>query len=154
MKPWSERKKLSLKKCCICEKDFQPYCPGSKHCDGCKLEAKKKRHRVGMRNWRNKNRHHCRLVKADWDLRKIFGITYEKYKEMFDRQNGKCAICHKEGNGRGRGVLRPLAVDHCHTTKRIRGLLCSDCNTAIGLLRENVEVLKSAILYLRRKKND
>lgn len=71
-----------------------------------------------------------------------YGITLEKYQDIYDFQDGKCAIC-----------LRPfekLHVDHCHTTNKVRGLLCSPCNTAIGQFGESSEVMLRAIEYLKK----
>ncbi len=58
-------------------------------------------------------------------------------------QDGKCAICRIVPS-------RTMAVDHCHDTGAIRGLLCSNCNTGIGLLRDNPEILARAIIYLAK----
>lgn len=68
-----------------------------------------------------------------------YKITSGEYQCLFDKQGGKCAICKR---------VRSLVVDHCHKTGKIRGLLCSSCNSAIGLLDENVGFLNSAIDYL------
>lgn len=75
-------------------------------------------------------------------LKTRFGITIEEYNLMFLQQNNCCAICYKESKS------KRLAVDHCHITGKIRGLLCSKCNQGIGLFYENIESLKRAILYL------
>lgn len=71
-----------------------------------------------------------------------YGITAEDYEEMLARQGGKCCVC----GGLNRG--RRLAVDHDHETGRVRGLLCNRCNTAIGLLREDPDLLAEALVYL------
>jgi hypothetical protein len=59
---------------------------------------------------------------------------------MFQRQNGKCAICCQ--------TERKLVVDHNHTTNKVRGLLCNACNSVIGHCHENIAVLVSAAAYL------
>ena len=85
------------------------------------------------------------------DLKKNFGITPEDYQQLLDKQNGVCAICglpERKVDYRSKRLL-PLAVDHCHTTKKIRGLLCADCNRAIGMLKDDVTILESAISYLK-----
>ncbi len=64
---------------------------------------------------------------------------------MFVAQNGVCAICSRL-NLSG----RRLAVDHDHATGKVRGLLCSRCNSAIGLARESLDVLKKTVLYLEK----
>ena len=78
-------------------------------------------------------------------LRRWFGITEEQYYCMLTEQEQRCAIC------RGKDK-RALAVDHCHTTGKIRGLLCSKCNTGLGLFRDNPCLLEQAVDYLRRTK--
>ena len=81
-------------------------------------------------------------------LRESFGLSLEQYQEMHDRQEGKCAICGQPETQLRDGKVKALAVDHCHSTGRIRGLLCCDCNQAIGKLKEDVEILQGAIRYL------
>ena len=75
-----------------------------------------------------------------------YGLTVEQHAELLTSQNGVCAICKKKPNGN-------LCIDHCHNTNKVRGLLCSGCNTSIGLLEENVNYLLSAIDYLEKHKN-
>lgn len=70
-----------------------------------------------------------------------YGITLEQYNEMLAAQGGVCAGC-------GRAATGNLAVDHNHETGRVRGLLCSNCNRAIGLLGDSVETLKNLMDYL------
>ena len=77
---------------------------------------------------------------------KKYGITEEIYQQMFARQNGRCAICN--GTDPGQGKTR-LSIDHCHKTGIVRGLLCSNCNTAIGQFNENRATLVAAIGYLK-----
>lgn len=80
------------------------------------------------------------------DLRRFYGITPEHYLHLLDSQSGKCAICgYKPEPGK-----RRLAIDHCHTHKHIRGLLCSECNSALGKFKDSVNILKAAIKYLTK----
>lgn len=72
-----------------------------------------------------------------------FGITYEDYLKIFSIQNGKCFICHTQSDS------KTLAVDHCHTTAKVRGLLCMSCNIALGMFKENVEIMEKIIEYLK-----
>lgn len=85
-------------------------------------------------------------------LRDSFGISLEEYEKMLSEQNGVCAICIKPETHKRNGKLKALAVDHNHKTGAIRGLLCSDCNTGIGKLKDDPEVLRSAIRYLETRK--
>lgn len=76
------------------------------------------------------------------DLKRTYGITLEKYKEMLKEQDHVCALCKNPQKGK-----RPLVVDHCHTTGQIRGLLCYGCNRFIVAL-DNHPMQDKAIAYL------
>lgn len=68
---------------------------------------------------------------------------------MIQRQDNRCAICRKVEVGRHQsGKLRELAVDHCHETGKLRGLLCSKCNLGLGMFNDDWLVLDNAIEYL------
>jgi hypothetical protein len=86
-------------------------------------------------------------------LKKAYGITLDEYNKLLLKQKNKCSICEIDNNGKYRNKARAFAVDHCHNTNKIRGLLCSDCNIAIGLLKDNTKHLQSAINYLNKLKN-
>ena len=89
------------------------------------------------------------------ELKHKFGITEDNYNEMFNNQNGKCKICNrKESLLCKDGTIRRLAVDHCHSSSKIRGLLCSRCNTALGLFEDNISSLLEAIEYLKKGLDD
>lgn len=80
------------------------------------------------------------------NLKQNYNLTHEEWLKINESQNGVCAICKKPEMRRG----RPLSVDHDHQTGKIRGLLCSNCNTALGLLRDSIPNLSEAIDYLKR----
>ena len=86
-------------------------------------------------------------------LKKAYGITLDEYNKLLSKQKNKCSICEIDNNGKYRNKARAFAVDHCHNTNKIRGLLCSDCNIALGLLKDNTKYLQSAINYLNKLKN-
>ena len=109
------------------------------------FDYKTREGRQAYQNAYRKLRPHIEKGRA---LRESFGLSLEQYQEMHDRQDGKCAICGQPETQLRDGKVKALAVDHCHSTGRIRGLLCSDCNTGIGKLKEDVEILQSAIRYL------
>lgn len=73
-----------------------------------------------------------------------YGIILEDYNEMFVNQNGCCKICGRHQSE----FKKTLCVDHCHTTGKVRGLLCSNCNIVLGQAKDDIEILKSAIKYL------
>jgi len=91
-----------------------------------------------LREWRRKNESYVR----DREYQKRFGITLKEYERLIAKQEGVCAICHAVP---GR---RRLEVDHCHSTGRVRGLLCEVCNRAIGLFEDDPTLLMSAVRYL------
>lgn len=79
-----------------------------------------------------------------------FGIGLEDYQRMEQEQNGVCAICGKPETIERNGKPRWMAVDHCHDTGKVRGLLCGRCNPMIGYADHSIEILTRAIDYLRR----
>jgi hypothetical protein len=91
---------------------------------------------------------------AAWktSLLREYGITPEVYQALFEAQGGRCAICRRESNylDPRYGKTRRLAVDHDHNTGKIRGLLCNQCNTALGKLGDSATSVMRAVEYLRR----
>lgn len=72
-------------------------------------------------------------------LRKTYKIGLDEYTEMLKNQNGVCWICQEK---------KDLVVDHDHSTGKVRGLLCNQCNTSLGGFKDNIDYLRSAINYL------
>ena len=70
------------------------------------------------------------------------------YEDFFKKQNGVCAICGNQETATRNGRVKDLALDHCHTTGRYRGLLCQCCNTALGRVKDDISILKNMIRYL------
>ena len=101
-----------------------------------------------MREWHKKSRAANPDYYQDQDLKKNYGVTLGWYRATLEKQNGACAICKKPETAVIRGKLLKLAVDHCHDTGKVRGLLCRACNNAIGALNHDVDVLQAAIKYL------
>ena len=101
---------------------------------------------------------HCSTVDGNIDpspgqlrqVQRLYGMDPELYLAMARAQGGNCAICKgRDGVGKLRWK-RILCVDHCHTTGRVRGLICSRCNTAIGMLRDNPAFARAVADYLER----
>jgi len=138
------------KECVVCDKEFEATRDWSKYCSHeCKLAMRSKREGGEARKERDatyyqKNKRAAR----NRQLLRFFGITIEDYEEMLEEQNGRCSICGKHHTEEGKA----LAVDHCHETGKVRGLLCSCCNTAIGLLQDNTDLLRNAIDYLEESR--
>ena len=77
-----------------------------------------------------------------------YGITLDDYNRMFEEQNGVCKICHETCDHPQRRKSGTLSIDHCHTTGKVRGLLCNQCNSLLGWARDNINTLQKAIEYL------
>ena len=160
---------VEIKKCSGCRKSHTEQ---GKNCLPCKEKShtwylnNKERHAENGRKYRERDperfkalsrertkrycrRHPERIRQANriQKLRTEFGISVHEYEEMNIRQGGLCAIC-KQTNASG----KRLGVDHDHKTGKIRELLCSLCNTAIGELREDPDILRAAIAYLEKHK--
>lgn len=84
-------------------------------------------------------------------LKRVHGITPERYDALHTAQGGLCAICRHPETTQRNGVTKRLAVDHCHETGNIRGLLCASCNVLLGHGRDDTALLRAAIDYLTRK---
>jgi len=80
-------------------------------------------------------------------IKSRYGLLLEEYNSIKNRQNNLCAICRKKE------YEKELSIDHCHKTGKVRGLLCQKCNTAIGLLNDDILLLKKTILYLKNNEN-
>lgn len=98
----------------------------------------KEKIKENVRQWKAKNPSKVKSLLKSWRIRQ-YGITIEQYEKMLERCGGLCEICYKS---------RKLHIDHDHKTGKVRGLLCFDCNTAIGKLGDNPEVILSAHKYL------
>jgi hypothetical protein len=94
---------------------------------------------------RNRLRRGNREVEGRKYVLKQYGLTVEEYKEMLSSQKGCCAICtvHEDTQKTN------LHVDHCHTTGKVRGLLCTKCNAGLGMFNDDTSNLTEAIHYLR-----
>jgi hypothetical protein len=90
-----------------------------------------------------------RASKIPGELKRLYGITLEQYWEMHEAQRGGCAICGVETSQNKRATnFLPLFIDHCHDTGHVRGLLCSKCNHALGLMNDSPDLLEQAAQYL------
>jgi len=94
------------------------------------------------------------VLEREWrgSLRRRYHMSPERYFELLDAQNGVCKICEKP-----EPTQRQLCVDHDHRCcpgetscgKCVRGLLCSKCNKALGLLLDNAHIIERALIYVR-----
>jgi len=102
------------------------------------------------KTWRSKNVEKLRL----YEIKRKFDLSLEEYEELLCKQNGACAICECPETATRGGVVRKLAVDHCHDTGKVRGLLCSNCNTGIGKLKDRASLVLKAYKYLEKHSAD
>jgi hypothetical protein len=98
---------------------------------------------------RDGKHHRCKKCMIDYQgtrhYRVKYNMTREDRQNLIDQQNGQCAIC-----GYFFKSEKHTHIDHCHTTGKIRGILCSYCNVALGLLKDSPEILENAIKYLKK----
>lgn len=79
-------------------------------------------------------------------INNLYGLSKEDFFNLFEKQDGKCALCRKPFPGLTKNQLH---IDHCHTTNTVRGLLCMTCNVGLGMLGDNIEGLEKALQYLK-----
>lgn len=96
------------------------------------------------KSWRLRNAEKLRW----YEVSRKFGITQEEYSDLYNSQNGVCAICGLPETITRNGIVRALAVDHCHSTGKIRGLLCSACNMGLGKFKDDKSLVLKAFSYL------
>jgi hypothetical protein len=90
----------------------------------------------------NPEKHKQQQRRSKW---KTYGIDPDLAEAYYQAHDGRCEICNEPQNGKA------LAIDHCHTTGQIRGMLCSNCNLGIGNFKDSQRLLVLAIDYLNRK---
>jgi hypothetical protein len=118
----------------------------SKPTDPAEIERRRAISREASRRYRARHPERYKAQTRHQNLRR-YGITAQEYDDLLTAQSGVCAICGHSERYRDR---QRLAVDHCHTTGRVRGLLCSACNKGIGCFEDDPAILERAIDYLHR----
>jgi len=133
-----------MKKCNICgvEKPFSDFVKRSNRASGRQPYCK------SCHNKNVKDKYSSKRMK-DYDLKRIYGIDLKEYNRIFEEQEGKCKICSTHISKINKGHKKCLCVDHCHETKKIRGLLCDKCNRGLGLFNDDVNTLNEAMKYLK-----
>lgn len=148
--PW----KASMKVCRTCteEKPLEEFGVLRSMPDGRRRECKPCRRskapaeRATRAAWDQRNKDKVRAHQL-WTK---FRITVEQYDALWEEQQGLCAICGEPERERRNGKLKMLAVDHCHRTDQIRGLLCCGCNQGLGRFQDSERLLRSALAYINR----
>lgn len=121
-----------------------------KVCNNCK-ESKPLSDYYKLKNGSDRYRGTCKKCainkkgRKERQLKSRYGISTEDYNKLFQEQGGCCAICKTHQSN----LNIALAVDHCHSSKVIRGLLCYNCNMGLGRFKDSAELLLNAIQYLK-----
>lgn len=136
---------MGVKTCPKCKitKDYSDFYKCKTHKNNCSTYCKvcsNERTTSYARNNKDK------IPTTGYSLKRRYGISSEEYLAMLEQQGNKCAICEIDQCITGRA----FAVDHDHTTKQIRGLLCSACNTGLGMFKDNTKLLQQASEYLNK----
>lgn len=118
-------------KICKCGKEFNHTYKGRLYCS---LKCASKYN--PSRPWNDKQRHYKYVIN--------YGITLDDYNKMFEEQEGRCKICKTHQSE----MKKALHVDHNHQTGKVRGLLCHNCNLALGRLKEDPEIIAAALEYV------
>jgi hypothetical protein len=140
------RKKIisKNKKCnkCLIVKSTNNFYNNQYVLDGKDRICKKCTAKYSKTLWKNRIRHYA--------YNYYYGISLKEYNNLSIKQNHKCAICKKkEKRKRNDNKYYKLAVDHNHKTNKVRGLLCSICNTLLGHTKEDINTLQNAIVYIK-----
>lgn len=117
--------KFRLGRCKVCGSIFKTKSPKRRMCSACSDTNMRRRAKM---------------------LTEKYNLSLDDYQRMFDEQGGVCAIC--KDASRADDIL---AVDHCHKTGAVRGLLCSLCNTGIGMFCDDATIIQSAAMYLKKE---
>src|SRR5690349_14148731 len=121
-------------------------------------EERKRKNRERQRQYRARHREKTNAARRaayaatnEWERRrpyyfkKRYGISEEERDALFASQGEVCPICETDDPKSKVGWV----VDHCHTSGKIRGVLCHQCNTMLGMARDNTDTLSKAIAYLK-----
>ena len=129
------------KYCSVCNelKDLSSFGKDKQHitghksaCSVCQYER--------WKVWRDANLEEQRRKDRIYHYVRKYNLPQEKAEMLVENRVGSCTIC---------GNIAPLVVDHCHTTDKVRGLICSPCNSLLGYSKDNTKTLQNAIKYLK-----
>ena len=97
---------------------------------------------ISTRRWQDKNRDKMKNSR----LKRLYGITLDQRRQKLEDQVGRCPLCLRHQDE----LSRPLMVDHCHKTGKIRDLLCFSCNAALGSLRDDLATALRVVEYIQK----
>ena len=95
---------------------------------------------LDFKEWKNKDPEKAKRSYRKASYKKSYGLSDTEAQALVDNRVGICPIC---------GDTKPLVVDHCHTTKVVRGMICAHCNSMLGYSRDSIKTLANAIYYLK-----
>jgi len=101
--------------------------------------------REAVGKWRKENPELLKEIRDNSARKYLYKIRKEQFIQMKNKQKNRCLICKNK-------FLKTPHIDHCHKTNKIRGLLCSTCNTGLGCFKDNLKLLQAAIGYLQKSK--
>jgi len=141
-----------LKTCTVCEeaKPYSEYYNYKASKDG-KMYRCKFCDSLARKKYAENNKESAQRSQRGRNLKHKYGISLEDYETLFEAQGRCCAICETKENKAMYGPNKSLnfSVDHCHATNKVRGILCNQCNRAIGMLGDTPESLYKAYAYLK-----
>ena len=133
-------------KTCLLEKSSEHY-----HAHAPSKRVRRKTRKIRTYRRGENSVRHLAEYQQDYKRKLKFGITLAQYNQMVKDQGGVCKICNKSETAINKktGKVIALAVDHCHKTRRVRGLLCHSCNQMLGSSKDDCTILSRAIEYLQ-----
>lgn len=156
---------METKKCskCLEEKPLELFNKSNRHpkgrfswCKACKGQLERKRYhsqaperRMRVKELMRKQYEKTKVKRSEDSRLKRYGITAEEFRGLLEKQGGRCACC-----SRGLDLGKHTHVDHDHSDGRIRGILCRECNVAIGLCHDSLERVMALYLYLLNAQKD
>jgi hypothetical protein len=146
------------KRCSTCklERSIEDYAYSYKHLDKrqytCKF-CKQQYYTDNKEKYKKYNTEKTRTRSNNHKLQYKFNISRDDFNRKLEQQSGVCAICKQPETNTYRGKVRNLSVDHCHVTNKLRDLLCRNCNTALGSLKDDKQLILECIKYLERHGN-
>jgi hypothetical protein len=139
-----------MKQCTVCKetKELDQFYNVKSTKDGKGYRCKECDNKARQK-WSANNPERSHLSQRQRNLKHRFGVDLEWYENQFKKQNYSCAICETKTNKTvGDRQFWNFSVDHCHDSGKIRGILCNNCNRALGLFQDNPELLKKAASYV------
>jgi hypothetical protein len=129
------------KTCKVCgvEKNISDFYTGRKDCKDCKNAAARRIRIDQPERYAKYRKQHNQYLK-----KRRYGVTQDQFEKMLVDQNNMCKICGNEFKS-----TKDTHIDHCHDTNVVRGILCNNCNMALGQFNDNLDIMENAIKYLQ-----